>query len=192
MSLRSQDESQKLNGFQKLEEMNISGNHIQTPEGLMGLAWLPRIKSVYIANNPISVKDTSDIAINDIENGEVLGHISFNPYSVLQDSYGITVKDAPMNHQKKVFVAPNPFKIKIENGIDRLSNFKKYALRDEDIINMLNRRFSDSINTSDKDSSTIAGEEIHFISDTIEVEPMLDFDGTFITRYEKHSTFSYI
>ncbi|KAJ1558312.1 X-ray radiation resistance-associated protein 1 [Nowakowskiella sp. JEL0078] len=55
---------QKYDGFWMLEELRLTHNHIDTPAGLMGAVWLPKLARIYLEGNPIMQKGGGLIELN--------------------------------------------------------------------------------------------------------------------------------
>ncbi|KAJ3295840.1 X-ray radiation resistance-associated protein 1 [Borealophlyctis nickersoniae] len=88
----------RYEGFRALEELRVAFNQIASPEGLMGIVWLPKLARVYLQGNPVMTKVGGRIGIRGGGTAggseeEVLGYIDFNPLVILPNVYGITVAD---------------------------------------------------------------------------------------------------
>ncbi|KAJ3382258.1 X-ray radiation resistance-associated protein 1 [Entophlyctis sp. JEL0112] len=81
----------KYDGFEKLSELRLSFNKIDTLEGLFGLVWLPALKFVWIEGNPIlagfSGKCDSEETLPRVH------YASCNPIQAIPRIYGIRVQD---------------------------------------------------------------------------------------------------
>ncbi|KAJ3187862.1 hypothetical protein HDU85_006255 [Gaertneriomyces sp. JEL0708] len=85
-------------GFPALKELHLVNNLISTPEDLIGVVWLGKLRDLYLDGNPIMKERRPHIEVK-ADEGDVLGYIEFQPLVHLPALYGITVADAVYQKQ---------------------------------------------------------------------------------------------